>query len=178
MKALTLYQPWATLVAHGLKQWETRSYQPPWRNNEPTLLAIHSGMRWDIELQMIRDNPPFCDALVCEHCKGEGILITGKKQTTCADCEGIGDKPVPFGCVLAVATVRSVMDTTAWMREFCTRGADDREYCFGDYSPGRYAWHLTDVRRLPHPIPCRGFQRVWNLSDEVEANVKRQLNIP
>ena len=41
MKALTLYQPWASFVAHGLKQWETRSWQTEYRGP----IAIHSARR-------------------------------------------------------------------------------------------------------------------------------------
>ena len=29
MKALTLHQPWASLIAHGVKTIETRSWAPP-----------------------------------------------------------------------------------------------------------------------------------------------------
>ena len=39
MKALTLYQPWATLVAIGAKKIETRSWSTPYRGP----LAIHAG---------------------------------------------------------------------------------------------------------------------------------------
>lgn len=39
MKALTLYQPWASLVALGLKKIETRSYPTKVRGH----LAIHAG---------------------------------------------------------------------------------------------------------------------------------------
>src|SRR5262249_6561064 len=37
----------------------------------------------------------------------------------------------------------------------------DQERAFGDYTPGRYAWLLTDIRALPEPIPARGAQGLW-----------------
>jgi hypothetical protein len=40
MKVLTLYQPWATLVAIGAKKIETRSWKTDYRGP----LAIHAGM--------------------------------------------------------------------------------------------------------------------------------------
>lgn len=43
MKALTLWQPWATLIALGAKRFETRS----WTTNYRGLLAIHAGRRRD-----------------------------------------------------------------------------------------------------------------------------------
>ena len=39
MKALTLTQPWASLVAIGAKRIETRSWSTPYRG----LLAIHAA---------------------------------------------------------------------------------------------------------------------------------------
>lgn len=39
IKALTLYQPWASLVCIGAKQFETRSWATPYRGK----LAIHAG---------------------------------------------------------------------------------------------------------------------------------------
>lgn len=39
MKALTLWQPWASLIAWGEKQYETRSWGTAYRGD----LAIHAG---------------------------------------------------------------------------------------------------------------------------------------
>ncbi|BFH70618.1 hypothetical protein J27TS7_57880 [Paenibacillus dendritiformis] len=41
-------------------------------------------------------------------------------------------------------------------------GWRDDEYYFGDYTDGRYAWELTDVKQLPVPIPAKGQQGLWN----------------
>lgn len=40
-RALTLWQPWASLVVHGLKRFETRS----WSTTHRGLLAIHAAAR-------------------------------------------------------------------------------------------------------------------------------------
>jgi hypothetical protein len=32
---------------------------------------------------------------------------------------------------------------------------------FGDFSPGRWAWQLDDVRPLPIPVPATGRQGFW-----------------
>ena len=45
MKALTLTQPWATLVILGVKGWETRSWKP--RGIVPgARIAIHAAKGW------------------------------------------------------------------------------------------------------------------------------------
>lgn len=45
MKAISLWQPWATAMAIGLKQIETRH----WRHNYRGLIAIHAAKRWTRE---------------------------------------------------------------------------------------------------------------------------------
>jgi hypothetical protein len=45
MKALTLWEPWATFIADGHKRYETRSWSTRFRGN----LAIHASKRWDKE---------------------------------------------------------------------------------------------------------------------------------
>jgi hypothetical protein len=32
---------------------------------------------------------------------------------------------------------------------------------WGDFTPGRYAWLLADVRKLDEPIPAKGRQGLW-----------------
>lgn len=35
------------------------------------------------------------------------------------------------------------------------------ESSFGDYTPGRFAWILADVQKLPDPIPAKGALGLW-----------------
>ena len=35
------------------------------------------------------------------------------------------------------------------------------EIALGDYTLGRYAWKLVNVKKLPEPIPARGRQGLW-----------------
>lgn len=54
----------------------------------------------------------------------------------------------------------------------CSRSAGrDRVICeCGPWAfPGQYHWHLAEPRRLPEPIPCRGFQQLWTPPDDVLA---------
>ena len=37
----------------------------------------------------------------------------------------------------------------------------DRERSFGDWTPGRYAWELVNVKPLPTPIEVKGRQGLW-----------------
>jgi hypothetical protein len=38
----------------------------------------------------------------------------------------------------------------------------DQERAFGDYTPGRFAWLLANVKALPEPIPAKGALGLWN----------------
>ncbi|HEX9991610.1 MAG TPA: hypothetical protein VGB14_01650, partial [Acidimicrobiales bacterium] len=52
--------------------------------------------------------------------------------------------------------------------------ADQRS--FGDYSEGRFAWLLEDVRPLPEPVPWRGQQAApWSAPAELVAKVEAVL---
>lgn len=57
IKAITLHQPWATLIALGAKQYETRSWPTGYRG----LLVIHAGKTLMIDpkdrimLSLLRD---------------------------------------------------------------------------------------------------------------------------
>ena len=144
MKALTLTQPWATLVALGEKRIETRSW--PTRYRGP--LAIHAAKSFPADCRDLCDTPPFREAL--------------RKH-------GLGASDLPRGCVIATARLVSCLETDgirfymhkdARMLGFdpdCITGSVAlHEPDFGDYSPGRFAWFLIDIVRSPIPIPARG----------------------
>jgi hypothetical protein len=63
--------------------------------------------------------------------------------------------PFRHGCLIAVVTLRAVFQ----IDERSVPRTNER--LFGDYTPGRYAWHLADVWRLRFPYPCRGRQRLF-----------------
>lgn len=59
MKTLSLWQPWATLIAIGAKRFETRS----WNTKHRGLLAIHAAKKWDGLLKEYCEMEPFRSAL-------------------------------------------------------------------------------------------------------------------
>lgn len=59
MRALTLTQPWATLVAIGAKKIETRS----WNTNYRGLLAIHAAKKCPYEAFELVFQEPFHSAI-------------------------------------------------------------------------------------------------------------------
>ncbi|WP_222427945.1 hypothetical protein [Sporomusa sp. KB1] len=49
----------------------------------------------------------------------------------------------------------------------------EQEIAFGDWTPGRYAWILDNVR-LIEPVPAKGRQRLWEWNEEGFTWVSRQ----
>ena len=137
MYALTLHQPWASLIAVGVKQWETRAW-PPARYALGTLLAIHAGKTCDIDMLM---DQYVVDALGND----EGRLYA-------AD--------LPAGEIVAVARLQTFQRTEA-----VAQYLRPMELHFGDYTPGRYAWSLGDVHKLAKPVPARGAQKLWSVGN-------------
>ncbi len=115
MKALSLTQPWATLVAIGAKQYETRG----WRTHFRGQIAIHASKGFPKVAREICEHEPFCSALGAIHMHVDSL---------------------PLGCIVAVATV-SICEPTRYVRERIS----SQERAFGNYDDGRFAIKLRDI---------------------------------
>lgn len=81
IRGLTLWQPWATLVAIGAKRYETRSWKPPKR---VTRIALHAAKRIS-EAPGPRDRELFHRVL--------------------------RDRVIPLGCILGIFDIVDVIET-------------------------------------------------------------------
>jgi hypothetical protein len=59
-----------------------------------------------------------------------------------------------------------------WMRRGDQVAISQQEELFGDYSRGRWAWLLEDIKPLAVPVPARGALSLWEWNQEghVPAN--------
>lgn len=157
MKALTVQQPYASLLALGEKHVETRSWQPATlRPGE--LIAIHAAKGWwrgAIGGRELAATEPFASALARGYSRG---LLASPDP---AD--------LPRGCLLAVA--RFVHCIPGDGPEAQQLSAQER--AFGFYGPGRYGWVLGDVRALREPIPAKGMLGLWewNPTDDLDIRL-------
>jgi len=130
MKVLTLTQPWASLVAIGAKQLETRSWSTSYRGQ----LAIHAAKGFPNWAQMTCYEEPF--------------------RTTLRGSGAVGNPPqvanLPRGVIIAVCKLVDVRRITS------TNVPNEPERSFGDYTVGRYMWLLEDVQMLETPVPAKG----------------------
>lgn len=162
MKAISLWQPWATLVAVGAKRIETRGW--PTRYRGP--LAIQAAKRWNGELRDLCFQEPFRTTL---------LRALGAISAKASVGAKLFDE-LPRGAVVARANLIDCVPIRPGRRVRAARGTvvppydGSAEHAFGDYSDGRYAWILADVVALPAPVPVRGRQQLWTLApDEAEA---------
>lgn len=155
MKAITLTQPWATLVAVGAKRYETRSWPTSYRGP----LAIHAAkglnpIGGEVGLRAFVQSSPFWRAL------------SGGKPLTPANLEAVA-AGLPRGAVVATCELGNVHRTEELFltAEALARGEEQ----FGDWSPGRFAWWLKDVEALPEPVLVGGQLGLWEWDGQVQA---------
>lgn len=145
-RMISLFQPWASLVAIGAKRFETRSWETKFRGT----LVIHAA-RTKAHLALALEEP-FADVL---------------------EQAGLSAATLPCGAIVGVCQLldcveaeRSgpVLRDAAWLPT-----AAPHELEFGDFSPGRFAWALGQVLRIDPPIVCRGRQGLRWITPDVAA---------
>lgn len=169
MKALTLTQPYASLVALGEKRFETRN----WATDHRGPLAIHAaaglaGLKYlgekisasqlEARLQTLCRTEPFRTALLGEPAAElpRGVVVAVVELTEIHVAAEIRDA-LEFGAHEADPQLVGPVD----------RAAARRELAFGDFSHGRHAWRLERNRPLEIPFPARGEMGLWTLWEGV-----------
>lgn len=179
MKALTLHQPWASLIAIGAKRIETRSWATSYRGP----LAIHAAARkpkeglvghyhvadygkfwglWCVDDGYTRDRVLPLGAIVatCELVDSVPILDawrwpTRPPQSDWIAVGGIDRRPSHL------RLIRPDVDGGRVLRVYDPAFGHNEEFPLGDFTPGRFAWLLDNVRMLDEPIPAKGRQGLW-----------------
>jgi hypothetical protein len=173
MKAITLYQPFAALIAIGAKRIETRS----WNTNYRGPLAIHVSKRVPPEYRSYCGwmHEPFATALKGVLWDKHEATMNFWGQETPGIQYQVFKENLHLGCVIATCELigcvpinKVISETIATMNRVTLDpplvvppSKDDPEYFFGDYTPGRYAWILANVKTLPEPIPAKGALGLW-----------------
>lgn len=146
-KAITLWQPWATLVAIGAKQFETRS----WMTHHRGPLVIHAAKRFKRQEILLCYEEPF--------------------RTCLMEAGYQGPKSLPLGRALCVIELRSIHPTSGGsISSFKELALFQQELAFGNFDAGRLAWRLCQPR-IFEPISMRGRQGIWALTPDERAAV-------
>ncbi len=177
MKAISLWQPWASLIACGAKPYETRDWAPP-RDLIGQTIAICAAKKID------KDAAQMAEELMYGQFDNHGGLAerleaSWGNEAISDDLMGkFGQALMPIGCVVCTARLDAAFRmggraegtaapaanvieriTSREMPDCFTVRYDD----FGNYEPGRWAWLLRDIKPLIPPPPVKGAQGFFNL---------------
>lgn len=156
IKAISIWQPWASLIAVGAKKYETR----PWATSYRGPLLICTGKKqlsnqelsWlDFETKYSIRNA-LCGIL---NCPRDVIDFANKVKIF-----------LPYGKAIAIVDLVDIYRICDRFRSART----EQEKQFGDFSLNRYAWKLENVRAII-PFPVTGRQGLFEveLPEGIEA---------
>lgn len=178
MKAISLWQPWASLIACGAKPFETRSFAPP-SDLIGQVIAIHAAKKIDPEAA------EFAEELLFGQFEPGGFALAEKLEASWGG-EAVGDEimgifghaAMPIGCIVCLARLDAAFqlgepaEGTAFpaistVRRMVSRPMPGcftvRRDEFGDYAPGRWVWLLKDIQPLRPPVRMKGRQGFFDL---------------
>jgi len=151
MRAISLWQPWATAIALGSKTIETRDWSTEWRGP----LAIHAAKR-----RILRELDEFDG-----HAHWRGALhLDGTRMVS---------EVLPFGAVVAVCNLIGCLTSEELLRRpslYELRGVEPEQWeesQMGNFADGRYGWVLADIRPLSPPVPFKGAQGFFHVPDSL-----------
>lgn len=153
-KVISLWQPWAMLLALGEKKFETRHWQLPARFIGQTIY-IHAATRWTAEEKEYCKILDFREAFR-RHPEIVGYEVEDQIGVTYRKVYLGGDNfaTLPFGCLVGTVKLTACVRT----EDLTGREVSAKELAFGNYEPGRFAWIGEEHQVLPRFIPMVGRQ--------------------
>jgi activating signal cointegrator 1 len=142
MKAISIWQPYASLIAMGEKTFETRSWST--KHTGPLLVCSSRHKLYDLQ---------------------RSFLLGAIRKVTGLDLDYLR---LPFGKAICVVDLVACLPSTDYRIKADTPH-DSKEFGLGDFSPGRFAWKLENVRQL-EPFPVRGRQGIFDVEDHRVAD--------
>lgn len=150
MKVLTLWQPWASLIAEGEKWIETRS----WSTTHRGLIAIHAAAREPDTFIPVRGTPVLPLGSIIALCS----ILECFEIATYAFEDGDGFVAHEDGGLawhMRPGPEEQMRNERYLIRDVTSQAP------YGDFTPGRFAWILGDIRKVVPPVPAKGHQRLW-----------------
>ena len=145
MKALTIWQPWATLIIVGAKPWEWRRWPAPrWLVGQR--IVIHAGAR--------KVKPEEVLELRHDLAAGDTSLISEIAESLLTFTPITG---YPLASALGTAVVGNAIGAAEWARRHGAPGYDSARI---DHH--MWGWPLTDIEQWRPFIPARGAQGLWD----------------
>ena len=156
MKVITLWQPWASWYALGLKEYETRHWSTSYRG----VLAIHAAVRHltqadrNLSIELMASLPHAQLNRLKRHLEANnGLYPYGQIL-------GYGDLPC---CKRMVKEEPTEPNPSV----IGIRSVSNNERLMGNWSEGRFAWQLAVSNPLARGIPFKGSQGLRTLAPAI-----------
>lgn len=171
--ALTLIQPWATLIADGYKPVENRTWRPEGHGLRPGgFVAIHAGVwsgrkterEWEAALELAEHHG--LDSSIPVLTEFMRLTMGGPRdrfyqQRRTAYCQ----RAVPYGAIIAVARLDEVRTSAR-----VAGGRVDPWFC------GPVGWYFDGVTTI-EPVERKGAQSLWAMPDDVLSLVRDRFMV-
>lgn len=146
-RALTLWEPWATLLVAGIKHFETRDWDTSFRG--PLLITA---------------SKPSSESRRVFHAQmSEPVTVRALEAAGVWPVQG----PALVGIVDLASTFRMGRKTPV----------SELERHLGNWTPGRFAWHVERPVRFASQVECRGRQGLWVPEPELVLEAQRNLRL-
>lgn len=146
MRALTIWQPHATMLATGMRNIETRGW-------ETGPLLIHASKKLDSGLNV--------------SLAADLLSFNDYARDLTHDARKLCDMPWndTNGCVLAYARLADCYPIPK-------PTGTELDLIFGGFGDGRWGFELAEVVTLRKPVPARGAQGLWIPDDDLLARIR------
>jgi activating signal cointegrator 1 len=137
MRAISIWQPFATLIVKGDKIFETRTWAAP-----KSVIGQRIGIASTKTIKP-EQRAHFADETF--QTNYQRLLLP----------ERIED--LPHGYMLGTA----ILDSVELMTPEFIEEVSNEEQSYGWWQEGHYAWRMVSPEMFPRPIPVRGAQGIW-----------------
>ena len=143
MRAISLWQPWATAL-----------FDPNWKAHETRSWACHANV---------------IGQRVAIHAAAKAVaqnIVPDGVGNVLADRYGRDWRSVlPRGAILGSVVITDCRPTNRLVDS--AKPLHRLDEWFGDWSPGRFAWRVSDPFILAKPVPWKGKQGWFQVPDEL-----------
>lgn len=157
MKALTVYQPWASFIIIGAKPFEFRARDYAARKEilPGTRIVIHASARQIRAAEVLDIRNRIRDG--SSGLRADIALPIIERLLDAHKCRGVLELAAGLGTVV-IGRARRVGEIFSG-----TIDSDRLDHAM-------YGWPMTAIEPFEHPIPCRGLQGFWHWPHEVTVH--------
>lgn len=157
MKALTIWQPWASLIIAGAKPYEFRGWRPP-RSIIGERIVIHAAAKKIVKEEVAdlayilrhRDRHPDLRLAASETCLDTDKALPVLQQA--------GYDLLPMSCGIGTAIIGEPRLGPDIAAEFGVPRANDSDRD----EHANWGWPMLEIEEWPIPVAARGAQGLWN----------------